>query len=97
MEHSVFRYKGKNENFIRLGHRRYKNRITKSLLPKDTVIESPSIMKSITRLIQEAGFISIFSGILKYDNDKQEEYVRIGRVETKLFETYEVIRVGVPV
>ena len=47
--------------------------------------------------IQEVGCVSIFSGILKDDNDKREEYVRIGRVETKRVETDEVIRVGVPV
>ena len=49
VEHSVFKYKGKNENFIRLGHRRYKNRTKKALLPKDTVTESPPRMKSIAR------------------------------------------------
>ena len=33
VEHSVCKYKGKKENFIRLGHRRYKNGTTKALLP----------------------------------------------------------------
>ena len=33
------------------------------------------------KIIQEAGCESIFSGILKDDNDKREEYVRIGRVK----------------
>ena len=47
--------------------------------------------------MQEAGCVSIFSGILKDDNDKREEYVRFGRVETKRIETDEVIRVGVTV
>ena len=45
--------------------------------------------------LQEAGCVSIFSGILKDENDKREEYVRIGRVETKRFETDKLIRVGV--
>ena len=47
--------------------------------------------------IQEAGCVSIFSGILKDGNGKKEEYARIERVETKRFKTDEVIRVGVPV
>ena len=47
VEHSVCKYKGKNENFIQLGHRRYNNGTTKALLPKDTVTESPPRMKSI--------------------------------------------------
>ena len=47
--------------------------------------------------IQEAGCVSIFSGILKDDNDKREEYMRIGRVKKKRFETDEFIRAGVPV
>ena len=54
-------------------------------------------MNERMKRIQEAGCVSIFSGILKEDNDKREEYVRIGRVETKRFETEKVIRVGVPV
>ena len=33
------------------------------------------------KIIQEAGCVSIFAGILKDDNDKREEYVRIGRVK----------------
>ena len=49
------------------------------------------------KIIQEASCVSIFVGILKDDNDKREEYVRIRRVETKQFDTDEVIRVGVPV
>ena len=48
-EHNVCKYKGKNENFIRLGHMRYKNGTMKGLLPQDTVTESPPRMKSITR------------------------------------------------
>ena len=47
--------------------------------------------------IQEAGCKFIFSGILKDDNDKREEYTRIGRVKKKRSETDEVIRVGVTV
>ena len=49
VEHNVCKQKGKNENFIRLGHSRYKNGTTKSLLPKETVTESPSRIKSIAR------------------------------------------------
>ena len=48
------------------------------------------------KIIQEAGCVSIFSVILKDDNDKREEYIKIGQVETKRVETDEVIRVGVP-
>ena len=48
------------------------------------------------KIIQVAGCVSIFSGILNDDNDKREEYVRIGRVETKLFKKDKVVRVGVP-
>ena len=40
----------------------------------------PRLNKRMKR-IKEAGCVSIFSGILKDDNDKQEEYVRIGRVK----------------
>ena len=40
----------------------------------------PRLNKRMNR-IQEAGCVSIFAGILKYDNDKREEYVRIGRVK----------------
>ena len=39
VEHSFCKYKGKNEHFIRLGHRHYKNGKTKALIPKDTVTE----------------------------------------------------------
>ena len=53
VEHSVCKYKGKNEHFIRLGHRLYKNGTTKALLPKDTVTESLPRMKSITRFREE--------------------------------------------
>ena len=53
VEHSISKYKGKNENFIRLGHRRYNNGKTKALLPKDTVTESPPRMKSIARFREE--------------------------------------------
>ena len=49
------------------------------------------------KIIQESGCVSIFSGILKDYNDKREEYVIIGLVETKRVETDEVIRVGVSV
>ena len=49
------------------------------------------------KIIQEAGCVSIFAGILKDDNDKREEYERIRRVKKKRFETDKVIRVGVPV
>ena len=56
----------------------------------------PGLNKRMKR-IQEAGCVSIFDGIMKDDNDKREEYVRIGRVEKKRFETDEVIRFGVPV
>ena len=55
----------------------------------------PRLNKRMKR-IQEAGSVSIFSGILKDDNNKREEYVIIGRVETKRVETDKVIRVGVP-
>ena len=54
-------------------------------------------LKKQTKRIQEAGCVSIFDGMLKDGNDKQEEYARIGRVETKRFETDEVVRFGVPV
>ena len=53
VEHSVFTYKGKNEHFIRLGHKRYKNGETKALIPKDTVTDSPPRMKSIARFKEE--------------------------------------------
>ena len=36
-----------------------------------------------TKRIHEAGCVSIFAGILKDDNDKREECVIVGRVETK--------------
>ena len=49
------------------------------------------------KIIQEAGCVSIFSIILKDDNDKREEYVRIGQVGGKRVETEEFIRVGTPV
>ena len=49
LEHSVCKYKGKNEHFIRIGHRRYKHGTTKALFLKDTVTESPPRMKSIAR------------------------------------------------
>ena len=52
-------------------------------------------LNELMKRIQEAGCVSIFAIILKDDNDKREEYVRIGRVETKRFDTYKVIRVGV--
>ena len=42
----------------------------------------PRLKKRMKR-IQEAGCVYIFSGILKDENDKQEEYVRIGRVKKK--------------
>ena len=47
------------------------------------------------KIIQDSGCVSIFSGILKDDNDKREEYVGIGRVEKKRVEIDKVIRVGV--
>ena len=34
VEHIVCKYKGKNEHFIRLGHRRHKNQTTKELILK---------------------------------------------------------------
>ena len=37
----------------------------------------PRLNKRMKR-IQEAGCVYIFSGILKDDNDKREEYMRIG-------------------
>ena len=77
VEHSVCKYKGKKDHFIRITH-------------------GPRLNEQMKR-IQEAGCVYIFSGILKDDNDKQEEYVIFGRVETKLFETDKAIRVGVPV
>ena len=46
----------------------------------------PRLNKQMNR-IQEAGCVSIFDGIMKDDNDKREEYVRIGRVKTKRFKT----------
>ena len=49
----MFKYKGKNEHFIRLGHRRYKNGTMKALILKDTVTESPPRMKSIARFREE--------------------------------------------
>ena len=53
VEHNVCKYKGKNNHFIRLGHRLYKNETTKALLPKDTATESPPRMKSIARFREE--------------------------------------------
>ena len=53
VENNVCKYKRKNENFIRLGHRSYKNGTTKALLPKETVTESPPIMKSTARFREE--------------------------------------------
>ena len=53
VEHSVCKYKGKNEHFILLVHRRYKNGTTKELLPKETVTESPPRMKRIARFREE--------------------------------------------
>ena len=49
VEHSVCKYKLKNEHFIILLHRRYKNGTTNALLPKDTVTESLPRIKSIAR------------------------------------------------
>ena len=65
---------------------------------KEVIVNTygPRLNKRMKR-IQEAGCVYIFSGILKDDNDKQEEYVIIRQVETKRFETDEVISVGVPV
>ena len=40
-------------------------------------------LNELMKRIQEAGCVSIFSGILKDDNDKREEYITIGIVETK--------------
>ena len=53
LEHSVCKYKGNNEHFIRLGHRCCKNGTKKALLLKYTVTESPPRMKSITRFREE--------------------------------------------
>ena len=53
VERSVCKYKGRNEHFIRLGHRRYKNGTTEPILSKDTVTESPPRMKIITRFREE--------------------------------------------
>ena len=47
------KYKGKNENFIRLGHRRCNNGTTEVLLRKDTVTESLPRTKRITRFREE--------------------------------------------
>ena len=69
VENSVCKYKGNNEHFIRLGHRRYKNGITKSLLPKDTVTESPPRMKSIARFIEE--FAKKVGTLLKVGGNKE--------------------------
>ena len=52
-------------------------------------------MNKQTKRIQEAGCVYIFAGILKDNNDKREEYVKIGRVKKKRAKTDEVIRVGV--
>ena len=49
---------------------------------KEVIVNTygPRLNKRMKR-IQEAGCVSIFAGILKDDNDKGEEYVRIGRVK----------------
>ena len=49
VEHIFYKYKGEKENFIRLGHRRYKNRTTKALISNDTVTELQPRMKIIAR------------------------------------------------
>ena len=69
VEHSVFKYKGKNKHFIWLGHRRYKNDTTKALLPKDTVTESRPRMKSITRFREE--FAKQVGTLLKGGENKE--------------------------
>ena len=69
VEHSVCKYKGKNEHSIRLVHRRYNNRTTKELLPKDTVTESPPIMKSIARFREE--FAKKVGKLLKGGGNKE--------------------------
>ena len=53
VDNSVCKYKGEHEHIIWLGNRRYKNRTTKALLPKDTVTESLPRMKSIARFREE--------------------------------------------
>ena len=45
-------------------------------------VYGPSL-KKLMKIIQEAGCVSIFAGILKDDNDKREECMIVGRVETK--------------
>ena len=53
VEHSVCKYKRKNDHFIRLGHRLCKNRTAKALLPNDTITDSLPRMKSIARFREE--------------------------------------------
>ena len=69
VEHSVYKYKGKNENFTRLGQRRYKNGKTKALLTKDIVTESPPRMKSIARFREE--FAKKVGTLLKVVGNKE--------------------------
>ena len=69
VEHSVCKYKGKKEHFIQLGHRRYKNRTMKALIPKDTVTESPPRMKSIIRFREE--FAKNVGTLLKGGGNKE--------------------------
>ena len=69
VEHIVYKYKGKNEHLIQLGHRRYKNGTTKTLLLKDTVTESPPIMKSIARFREE--FAKKVGTLLKGGGNKE--------------------------
>ena len=69
VENSVCKYKGKNEHFIRIGHRCYSNGTTKALLPKYTVTESPPRMKSIARFREE--FAKKLGTLLKGGGNKE--------------------------
>ena len=53
VEHNLWKFKGKKEHFIRIGHRRYKTGTKKALLPQDTVAETPPRIKGIAGLREE--------------------------------------------
>ena len=45
VENNLWKFKGKKEHFIRIGHRWYKTGTKKALLPKDTVTETTPRIK----------------------------------------------------
>ena len=53
VEHNLWKFKGKKEHFIRIGHRRYKTGTKRALLPQDTVAETQPRIKWIAGLREE--------------------------------------------